>query len=753
MSNSSYNSYNIKILKGLDPVKKRPGMYIGNTDDGTGLHHMIFEIIDNSIDEYLAGYCNKIIIKIIKNHIIKIEDNGRGIPIDIHSEGRSAAEIIMTVLHAGGKFDNKSYKISGGLHGVGLSVVNALSEYIILFIYRNNKIYKQIYFNGIPLKPLKIFGKTKKTGTKIIFKPSKKIFINTKFNYNYIYKRLEELSYLNNKLKLLLIKKEKKILFFNEGGIKSLIKLLNKNENTICPIFYLKTKTEKNIYIEIAIQWNNSYNEILKCYTNNIPQNDGGSHLMGFRTALTKSFKLYIENEKIKNKYNINSEDIKEGITAIIAIKMQNPKFSSQTKNKLISSEIKIAVEKELNKNFSNYLLEHPKESKNIINKILNSAKIRYESRKAREFAKKRIDLDITKLPGKLSDCQENNPKKSELYIVEGDSAGGSAKQGRDRRTQAILPLKGKIINVEKSGFEKIIYSNEISTLITALGCGIGEKEFNIKKLRYHTIIIMTDADVDGSHIRTLLLTFFFRYMPKIIEKGYIYIAKPPLFKLKYEKKEIYIKNEKDLNKNIINICLKEIKILINKKKICIKKILLFYIKFYKFSKKLKINNLKKLIFLKKIEKNYFNDIYYKNISLINDKNILKNKFFFKSKKYLLLIKLKKQINKLNNFKNKIYLFFKNKQKIFYNIYDLILYIINKFLYKNLNIQRYKGLGEMNPKQLWETTMNPLKRIILKITIKNILKANLIFNSLMGDKVKPRRTFIKSNALIANLDI
>ncbi|CEL12511.1 DNA gyrase subunit B [Candidatus Portiera aleyrodidarum] len=753
MSNSSYNSYNIKILKGLDPVKKRPGMYIGNTDDGTGLHHMIFEIIDNSIDEYLAGYCNKIIIKIIKNHIIKIEDNGRGIPIDIHSEGRSAAEIIMTVLHAGGKFDNKSYKISGGLHGVGLSVVNALSEYIILFIYRNNKIYKQIYFNGIPLNPLKIFGKTKKTGTKIIFKPSKKIFRNTKFNYNYIYKRLEELSYLNNKLKLLLIKKEKKILFFNEGGIKSLIKLLNKNENTICPIFYLKTKTKNNIYIEIAIQWNNSYNEILKCYTNNIPQNDGGSHLMGFRTALTKSFKLYIENEKIKNKYNINSEDIKEGITAIIAIKMQNPKFSSQTKNKLISSEIKIAVEKELNKNFSNYLLEHPKESKNIINKILNSAKIRYESRKAREFAKKRIDLDITKLPGKLSDCQENNPKKSELYIVEGDSAGGSAKQGRDRRTQAILPLKGKIINVEKSGFEKIIYSNEISTLITALGCGIGEKEFNIKKLRYQTIIIMTDADVDGSHIRTLLLTFFFRYMPKIIEKGYIYIAKPPLFKLKYEKKEIYIKNEKDLNKNIINICLKEIKILINKKKICIKKILLFYIKFYKFSKKLKINNLKKLIFLKKIEKNYFNDIYYKNISLINDKNLLKNKFFFKSKKYLLLIKLKKQINKLNNFKNKIYLFFKNKQKIFYNIYDLILYIINKFLYKNLNIQRYKGLGEMNPKQLWETTMNPLKRIILKITIKNILKANLIFNSLMGDKVKPRRTFIKSNALIANLDI
>lgn len=749
MSNYSYNSSNIKILKGLDPVKKRPGMYIGNTDDGTGLHHMFFEIIDNSIDEYLAGYCNKIIINIINKKIIKIEDNGRGIPIDIHSEGISAAEIIMTVLHAGGKFDNKSYKVSGGLHGVGLSVVNALSEYINLYIYRNNNIYKQIYFNGIPLNPLKIIGKTKKTGTKIIFKPSKKIFINTKFNYNIIYKRLQELSYLNNKLKIVLIKKEKKLLFFNEGGIKSFIKLLNKNKNTICPIFYLNSKIN-NIFIEIAIQWNNSYKEILKCYTNNIPQNDGGTHLMGFRTALTKTIKLYIENEKRKNKYNINSEDIKEGITAIIAIKMQNPKFSSQTKNKLISSEIKIAVEKELNKKFYNYLLEHPKESKNIINKIINSAKIRDSSRKAREIARKRIalDLDIAKLPGKLSDCQEKNPENSELYIVEGDSAGGSAKQGRDRRIQAILPLKGKIINVEKSGFEKIILSNEIGTLITALGCGFGKKEFNIKKLRYHTIIIMTDADVDGSHIRTLLLTFFFRYMPKLIEKGYIYIAQPPLFKIKHEKKEIYIKNEKELNKHTIKICLKEKKILINEKKINIKKLLLTYISIYNISKKLKISNLKKLIILKKIEKNYLNDVFYKK--KLNENNI----YFFKSKNYLLLIKLKKQINKINNFNNKIFLLLNNKiYKKFYKIYDLIEFILNNFLYKNINIQRYKGLGEMNPNQLWETTMNPLKRIMLKITIKDVLNANLIFNTLMGDKVKPRRKFIKNNALIANIHI
>ncbi|CAA3708902.1 DNA gyrase subunit B [Candidatus Portiera aleyrodidarum] len=735
-----YNSSNIKILKGLDPVKTRPGMYIGNIDDGTGLHHLFFEIIDNSIDEYLAGYCNKIIINIINNKIITIEDNGRGIPIDTHSEGISAAEIIMTILHAGGKFDNQSYKISGGLHGVGLSVVNALSSYIKLYIYKNQNIYKQLYLNGIPLNPLKVIGKTKKTGTKISFKPSKKIFINTKFNYNIIYKRLQELSFLNKNLKIFLIKKEKKLVLFNKGGIKAFIMLINKNKNTICPIFYLHSN-KNNIFIEIAIQWNNSYKEILKCYTNNIPQKDGGTHLIGFRTALTKTIKTYIEKEKIKNKYHINSDDIKEGITAIIAIKMKNPKFSSQTKNKLISSEIKIAVEKELNKKFYHYLLEHPKESKNIINKIINSAKIRDSSRKAREIARKRIALDIAKLPGKLADCQETNPEKSELYIVEGDSAGGSAKQGRDRRIQAILALKGKIINVEKSGFEKIILSNEIGTLITALGCGIGKKEFNIKKLRYHTIIIMTDADVDGSHIRTLLLTFFFRYMPKIIEKGYIYIAQPPLFKIKHEQKEIYIKNEKELNMHTIKICLKEKTILINEKKINIKKLLFTYINIYNISKKFKISDLKNLIFLNKIEKNYFNDVFYKH----NENNFNKN--------YLVLITLKKQINKLNNFNNQINLLLNNKIfKTFYKIYELIEFIINNFLYKNINIQRYKGLGEMNPNQLWETTMNPLKRRMFKINIQDICKANLIFNILMGDNVKPRRKFIQNNALIANID-
>ncbi|AGI27242.1 DNA gyrase subunit B [Candidatus Portiera aleyrodidarum] len=750
MSNYSYNSSNIKILKGLDPVKKRPGMYIGNIDDGTGLHHMFFEIIDNSIDEYLSGYCNKLIIHIIHNKIITIEDNGRGIPIDIHSEGISAAEIIMTILHAGGKFDNKSYKISGGLHGVGLSVVNALSEYMNLYIYRNHNIYKQIYLNGIPLNPLKVLGTTKKTGTKISFKPSKKVFINTHFNDNIIYKRLQELSFLNNKLKIFLIQKEKKILLFNEGGIKAFIMLLNKKKNTICPIFYFKSKTN-NICIEIAIQWNNSYKEILKCYTNNIPQNDGGTHLLGFRTALTKTIKNYIENEKINNKYNINSDDIKEGITAIIAIKMQNPKFSSQTKNKLISSEIKIAVDKELNKKFYHYLLEHPKESKNIINKIINSAKIRDSSRKAREIARKRIALDIAKLPGKLADCQEKNPDRAELYIVEGDSAGGSAKQGRDRRIQAILPLKGKILNVEKSGFDKILLSKEIGTLITALGCGIGHKEFNIKKLRYHTIIIMTDADVDGSHIRTLLLTFFFRYMPKIIEKGYIYIAKPPLFKIKHEKNERYIKNEKELNTHTIKICLKEKTILINEKKINIKKLLFKYILIYNLSKKFKISNLKKLMIVKKIEKNYLNDNFYKHKINVHQLN---NKEFVKANHYLVLIKFKKQINKLNNFYNPIILLLKNQLfKKFDKIYDLLEFIINNFLYKNINIQRYKGLGEMNPNQLWDTTMNPLKRRMFKINIQDIVKANLIFNILMGDNVKPRRKFIQTNALIATIDI
>ena len=738
-----YNSSNIKILKGLDPVKKRPGMYIGNTDDGTGLHHMFFEIVDNSIDEYLAGYCTKLRIKLRNYKLITIEDNGRGIPIDNHSEGISAAEIIMTILHAGGKFDNQSYKLSGGLHGVGLSVVNALSEFIILSIYRNHKIYKQLYFNGIPLTPLKVIGNTKKTGTKISFKPSKKIFINTKFNYNIIYKRLQELSFLNNKIKIVLITNAKKIVLYNEGGIKAFIMLLNKQNTTICPIFYLHSK-KQNIFIEIAVQWNNSYTDLFKCYTNNIPQNEGGTHLIGLRIALTKTIKTYIEKENIKNKYSINSDDIKEGIIAIIAIKMPNPKFSSQTKNKLISSEVKIAVEQELNKTFYLFLLEHPKESKHLINKFINSAKIRDSSRKARELAKKRIALDIANLPGKVADCQETNPEKAELYIVEGDSAGGSAKQARDRRIQAILSLKGKIINVEKSGFEKIILSNEIGTLITALGCGIGKKEFNIKKLRYHSIIIMTDADVDGSHIRTLLLTFFFRYMPKLIKKGFIYIAQPPLFKLKYDKKHRYIKNEKELHKHTIKLFLKEKTILSNEKNINIKHLLLIYISVSNF-----LNNFKLSKF--KIEKKYFNDVFYLN--KINEFHFKNNKDLLTSKNYFVVISFKKQINKLNNFNDQINIFLnKNLFKTFLKVYDLIIFIHYNFLCKSFYIQRYKGLGEMNPKQLWETTMNPLKRIMFKINIQDFCKANLLFNILMGDNVKTRRTFIQNNALLANID-
>ncbi|AUI73175.1 DNA gyrase subunit B [Candidatus Portiera aleyrodidarum] len=739
-----YDSSKIKILKGLDPVKKRPGMYIGNTDDGTGLHHMLFELIDNSIDEYLAGFCTTIRIQIIKYKILTIEDNGRGIPIDTHSFGISAAEIIMTILHAGGKFDNDSYNFSGGLHGVGLSVVNALSEFMKLYIYRKNKSYKQLYFNGIPTTPLKTIGRTKKNGTKISFKPSTKIFINSSLNYNIIYKRLQEMSFLNKKLKIVLINNEKQIVLYNEGGIKTFVAKLNNHKTNICPIFYLHSK-KTNMLIEVAVQWNNSFTELVKCYTNNIPQTDGGTHLFGFRTALTKVIKTYIKKENIKNNYSINSDDIKEGITAIIAIKMQNPKFSSQTKNKLISSEIKIAVENELNKTFYLYLLEHPKESKNLINKFINSAKIRESSRKARNVARKRLALDVAKLPGKLSDCQEKNPKKSELYIVEGDSAGGSAKQGRDRRIQAVLALKGKIINVEKSGFEKIFVSNEIVTLITALGCGIGQKEFDIKNLRYHTIIIMTDADVDGSHIRTLLLAFFFRYMPKLIENGYVYIAQPPLFKIKHIKKDIYINNEKDLHKHTLKICLKEKQLLSNKKYISIKKLLLKYISVYNISNKIKKSDLK-------LEKNYLNDAYYLN--KFNSFYFYLNKLVLSSNIYYVLISFKKQLNKLNNFNDKINLFFNKKIfKSFYKLYDLIQLIFYKLFYKSFYIQRYKGLGEMNPNQLWETSMNPFKRILFKMIIKDVCKANLLFNILMGESVKPRRHFIQNNALLANIDL
>lgn len=799
----NYNSSNIKILKGLEAVKRRPGMYIGDTDDGTGLHHMVFEVVDNSIDEALAGYCKKIIVSIHKDHSISVKDDGRGIPIDIHPEEKiPASEVIMTMLHAGGKFDDNSYKISGGLHGVGISVVNALSKKLKLTICRNKKIYQQYYSHGKKNSKLKIIGKSKKTGTKIRFWPNYKIFNNVqKFEHTIISHRLKELSFLNPKISIHLhnnIKKIKKT-YYHCGGIQEFIKYLNKKKKFIhSKTFYFISK-KKSVLIEIAMKWNNSFKEKIYCYTNNIPQKEGGSHLSGFKSALTRTINNYIDKENFhkKNKINIIGDDVREGLIAIVSIKINDPKFSSQTKEKLVSSEVKPIIESLVHEYLIDFLLENPNDTKIIINKIIESAKTREAAKKAREITKKKIALELSGLPGKLADCQEKNPTFSELYLVEGDSAGGSAKQGRNRKNQAILPLKGKILNVEKSTFEKMLSSQEVTSIITALGCGIGKDNYDLKKLRYHRIIIMTDADIDGSHIKTLLLTFFYRYMPDMIQKGYIYIAQPPLYKIKIGNKEKYIKNYFSMKKYQVNTALKEIKIISQIKKFHtsdvnqFKKIIKKYIKikniihneyskkFQKiliefihqkiiknFKKKEKIHTwIKEIIFqLNKRKKN--NSIYTYKIK----KNI--NKKYYDLHIYIKIYGNKKSYRITYEFlKNKIYkkiYIIQNKLKYFLKYQTYIVKTNKKILIKNLEsslkwimnqsdkkifIQRYKGLGEMNPSQLWNTTMNPKTRRMIQVKIKDAYYANKLFSILMGDAVEPRKKFIQKNALKAeNID-
>ncbi|WP_343192615.1 DNA topoisomerase (ATP-hydrolyzing) subunit B [Buchnera aphidicola (Taiwanaphis decaspermi)] len=792
-----YDSSNIKILKGLDAVRKRPGMYIGNTEDGSGLHHMVFEVVDNSVDEALSGYCKKIFVKMHVDNSISVEDDGRGIPVDIHpEEGISSAEVIMTILHAGGKFDHSSYEVSGGLHGVGISVVNALSKKLKLVIYRNKKKYQQIYLYGIPQKKLSVIGKSYKTGTKIRFWPSKKIFFkNIIFKHHILSKRLKELSFLNSGLSIYLQDKKKKIKHYCfNGGIKEFITYLNKKNKFIHNKIFYFSAIKNNISVEIAMQWNISLKENLHCFTNNIPQKDGGTHLSGFRSALTRIINNYIEKEGYnkKNKITATGEDVREGLTAIISIKVPDPKFSSQTKDKLISSEVKSVVESLMHEYIMGFLLENPLDTKIIINKIIQSVKTREAARRAKEITRKKGILDITGLPGKLADCQEKKPELSEIYLVEGDSAGGSAKQGRNRKNQAILPLKGKILNVEKSSFEKMLHSQELVTLITALGCGIGDNEYNPDKLRYHTIIIMTDADIDGSHIRTLLLTFFYRQMPEIIYRGHLYIAQPPLYKIKQGKSEKYIKNKEEMKKYQIKLSLKNINLTKKEtsKKLNIKKIKNIFYKYndiQKYIKKTKYNFKKELLNALLHQKEILNTFNEKNIKkwtnniilFLNNRrlNNTKYSFIFKNnineKDFSICLKLNKYGNKnnyvlkktffiskeykkicllnrkINNLIKKKYIIEK-KQNFYYikNIQDTLDWLI-KESNKRIYIQRYKGLGEMNPEQLWDTTMNPKNRIMLQINIKDAKKSNKIFKTLMGESVEPRRAFIDKNALQA----